>query len=210
MTGDFLVLVIVALAGAKAQEPGNDPADARERDGKEVAAIARGDQAALGRVYDRYHRLVFSLASRVLGDHTGAEEVTQDVFLRLWHRASDFDSARGDLAGWLVTVTRNRSIDRLRSRQQRESKSWTPMPESPETTVLGLALSTAPTVATLESAQRVGRVLAALPEQQRTIIELAYYEGYSQSEIAQRLNLPLGTVKTWTRSALSALREAIA
>src|SRR5258707_5110965 len=131
MTGDFLVLIIVAFAVAKASGPGDTPAAARERDNKEVAAIARGDQAALGRVYDRYHRLVFALAFRVLGDRTGAEEATQDVFMRLWHRAGDFDPSRGDLVGWLVTVTRNRSIDHLRSRQQRESNYWTPMPESP-------------------------------------------------------------------------------
>jgi RNA polymerase sigma-70 factor (ECF subfamily) len=207
MTGDFLVLVIVALASAKASEP---PPGA-ELDRKEVAAIADGDQAAFGRVYDRYHRLVFALALRVLGDRTGAEEVAQDVFLRLWHRAVDFDPARGDLAGWLVTVTRNRAIDRLRSRQRRESSAWTPMPESPDAAAwLSPQFSTAPAVATLESAQRVGQVLAALPEAQRRIIELAYYEGYSQSEIATLLKLPLGTVKTWTRTALTTLREAIA
>jgi len=201
MTGDFLVLVIVALAIAKATEHGSG-----ELDRKEVAAIADLDQAAFGRVYDRYHRLVFALALRVLGDRTGAEEVTQDVFLRLWHRAVDFDPARGDLAGWLVTVTRNRAIDRLRSRQQRESNAWTPMPESPDTAAW---LATAPAVANLDSAQRVGQVLSALPEQQRRIIELAYYEGYSQSEIAGLLKLPLGTVKTWTRTALATLRGAI-
>ena len=204
MTGDFLVLVIVALAIAKATEP-------RELDRKEVAAIADGDQAAFGRVYDRYHRLVFALALRVLGDRTATEEVAQDVFLRLWHRAVDFDPARGDLAGWLVTVTRNRSIDRLRSRQQRESNAWTPMPESPDAAAwLAPQFAVAPTVATLDSAQRVGQAMAALPEQQRRIIELAYFEGYSQSEIAELLKLPLGTVKTWTRTALATLRGAIA
>jgi len=212
MTGDFLVLVIVALAIAKAAEPpsGGDPRGSRELDRKEVAAIADGDQAAFGRVFDRYHRLVFALALRVLGDRTGAEEVAQDVFLRLWHRAVDFDPARGDLAGWLVTVTRNRAIDRLRSRQQRESGAWTPMPESPDAAAwMSPQFSTPPAVASLESAQRVGQVMAALPEEQRRIIELAYYEGYSQSEISGLLKLPLGTVKTWTRTALSTLRAAI-
>lgn len=202
MLGIFLVLVIVAFAVVTTHD--QNPV---ERDGKDVAAIAKGDQAALGRVYDRYHRLVFSLALRVLNDRTVAEEVSQDVFLRLWHRAQDFDPARGDLIGWLVTVTRNRAIDQLRSRQQRESSAWTPMPEAPDTAAW---LATAPAVAGLESAERVGKALASLPDQQRQIIELAYFEGYSQSEIAGRLSLPLGTVKTWTRGALATLRQAMA
>jgi RNA polymerase sigma-70 factor (ECF subfamily) len=206
MTGVFLVLVIVAVAVVQAHSASGDDAHARrELDRKEVAAIAAGDQAALGRVYDRLHRLVFSLALRVLGDRTAAEEVSQDVFLRLWHRAHDFDSARGELTGWLVTVTRNRAIDTLRSRQQREFSTWRPMPESLDTAGW---LATPPPAASIEASHRVGKMLASLGEPQRKIIELSYYEGYSQSEIAELLDLPLGTVKTWTRSALASLREA--
>jgi len=204
MSGDPLVLIVVALASA-ASRSGSPPA--RELDRKEAAAIASGDQGALGRVYDRYHRLVFSLALRILADHTAAEEVAQDVFLRLWHRAGDFDPARGDLVSWLVTVTRNRAIDQLRSRQQREARTWIPMPESPDSIAW---LATPPVAARFDDAERVGKVLASLPEQQRRMIELAYYEGYSQAEIAALLELPLGTVKTWTRTALGALREVIA
>jgi RNA polymerase sigma-70 factor (ECF subfamily) len=201
MTGVLLVLVIVAFAAAQA----HGASAHRELDRKEVAAIAGGDQAALGRVYDRFHKLVFSLALRVLGDRSAAEEVSQDVFLRLWHRAGDFDPARGELMGWLVTVTRNRSIDALRSRQHRESGAWTPMPESLDTAGW---LATPPAAAAIEASQRVGKMLQSLVEPQRKIIELSYYEGYSQSEIAELLDLPLGTVKTWTRSALAALRDA--
>ncbi len=196
------------MAFAVAQAYGSSAGDSqarRELDRKEVAAIADGDQAALGRVYDRFHRLVFSLAMRVLGDRSAAEEVSQDVFLRLWHRAGDFDASRGDLMGWLVTVTRNRAIDTLRSRQHRESSAWTPMPESLDTAGW---LATAPAATGIEAAERVGKMMASLAEQQRKIIELSYYAGYSQSEIAELLNLPLGTVKTWTRSALAALRDA--
>jgi RNA polymerase sigma-70 factor (ECF subfamily) len=206
MTGVLLVLVIVAFAVVQAQSAfGDDSHARRELDRKEVAAIASGDQAALGRVYDRFHRLVFSLALRVLSDRTAAEEVSQDVFLRLWHRAGGFDPERGELMGWLVTVTRNRAIDTLRSRQHRESGAWTPMPESLDTAGW---LSTPPAAAGIEATQRVGKMLESLGEPQRKIIELSYYEGYSQSEIAELMNLPLGTVKTWTRSALAALRDA--
>jgi RNA polymerase sigma-70 factor (ECF subfamily) len=210
MTGVFLVLVIVAFAVVQAH--GGSAGDThahRELDRKEVAAIASGDQAALGRVYDRFHRLVFSLALRVLGDRTEAEEVSQDVFLRLWHRAGNFDPARGELLGWLITVTRNRAIDTLRSRQHRESGAWTPMPESLDTAGwMGTRLATPPAAAAIEASQRVGKMLESLGEPQRKIIELSYYEGYSQSEIAELLHLPLGSVKTWTRTALAALRGA--
>jgi len=206
MTGVLLVLVIVAFAVGQVRKSAGDDAHAhRELDRKEVAAIASGDQAALGRVYDRFHRLVFSLALRVLGDRTAAEEVSQDVFLRLWYRAGDFDPTRGELLGWLVTVTRNRAIDTLRSRQHREFSAWTPMPESLDTAGW---LATPPATAAIEASQRVSKMLESLGEPQRRIIEMSYYEGHTQPEIAELLQLPLGTVKTWTRSALAALREA--
>src|SRR5258708_5083501 len=166
MTSVYLVLIVVAFAVAKSRDSGRGP-DGRELDRKEVAAIARGDQAALGRVYDRYHKLVFSLAVRVLNDQAVAEEVSQDVFLRLWHRAGDFDAARGDLVGWLATVTRNRSIDQLRSRQQREGSAWTPLPEILDTASY---LATAPAVASLGTPQPVRQVFAAVPEPQRRIV----------------------------------------
>ena len=173
-----------------------------ETDQADVAAASRGDQQALGRLYDRYGRLVFALALRVVGDPGVAEEVTQDVFLQLWRWAGSFDPSRGELLGWLLTFTRNRAIDRLRSRQQRDAAASVPLkdqtpPASPHTHC------------SLETAERVGRVLATLPEPQRRVIEMAYYEGFTQSEIATRLNQPLGTVKTWTRSGLKALRETL-
>ena len=192
MAAALLVSLVVALAVARRGE--TDQAD--------VAAAARGDQQALGRLYDRYGRLVFSLALRVVGDPGVAEEVTQDVFLQLWRRAGSFDSSRGELLGWLLTFTRNRAIDRLRSRQQRDSEASVPLKDQ--------APSASPHVhCSLEAAERVGRVLVALPEQQRRVIEMAYYEGFTQTEIATRLSQPLGTVKTWTRSALKTLRETL-
>ena len=196
----FRIMLIVALAVAR--KAGQGPGPGRAGDQDDVAAAARGDQAALGRLYDRYGRLVFSLARRVTEDPSAAEEVTQDVFLQLWRRAGAFDPSRGDLISWLLAITRNRAIDRLRSRQQRAAEAWVPLDNAP-------FLVSPPVNCSLETAEGVGRVLAALPEQQRRVIELAYYQGFTQSEIAARLQQPLGTVKTWTRSALKALREAL-
>lgn len=192
--------MIVALAVARKEGP--EPGAGHAQDQADMAAAARGDQAALARLYDRYGRMVFALALRVADDRSAAEEVTQDVFLQVWRRAAAFDPSRGDLVSWLVTLTRNRAIDRLRSRQQRASAAWVPLDDKP-------SLASRPMQLSLEAAQRVARVLAGLPEPQRKVIEMAYYEGFTQSEIAARLNQPLGTVKTWTRSALQALREAL-
>ncbi len=200
MPADPYVFMIVALAFARRQ--GSAPGAGRANDQDDMAAAARGDQAALGRLYDRYGRLVFSLALRVTEDPSAAEEVTQDVFLQLWRRAGAFDPARGNLLSWLLAVARNRAIDRLRSRQQRAAEAWVPLADAP-------FLVSPPVNCSLETAERVGRALAALPEPQRRVIELAYYQGFTQSEIAARLQEPLGTVKTWTRSALKALREAL-
>ncbi len=201
MEADFLELAaIVAFAVASRGGPGADPR--RAADAEDVSAAARGDQAALGRLYDRYSRLVFGLALRITEDRGSAEEVTQDVFLQFWRRAADFDPQRGDLRSWLLTITRNRAIDRLRSRQQRSSQAWVPLDDT-------ALLRSEPIPYSLDTAERIAKVLAALPEPQRRVIEMAYYQGFTQSEIAARLNQPLGTVKTWTRSALKTLRESL-
>jgi RNA polymerase sigma-70 factor (ECF subfamily) len=203
MPGDSLVLLIVALAMARREKtPGAD----RERDYQEVAKVARGDQAALGRLYDRYHRLVYSLAVRVVEDGAAAEEIAQDVFLKLWRSAPAFDAARGDLVSWLVTVTRNRAIDQLRSRQQRDARAWVALPEAPDQAWF---LASPPVQVNLDAVDRMAKALQQLPEKHRRLLELAYYEGYTQSEIAAKLEMPIGTVKTWTRSALETLRQAL-
>lgn len=188
----FLVLAAVGRAAS----------ERAEEDLRDVAAAARGEQTALARLYERYARFVYSLAVRVTEESAAAEEVTQDVFLQFWRRASSFDPARGDLLGWLVTITRNRAIDYRRSRQQRLTTDSVALEEARD-------WATAPITASLETADRVRKQLAALPEQQRRVIELAYYQGLTQTEIARALNQPLGTVKTWTRSALTALRHAL-
>ncbi len=200
MLGDPIVFLIVTLALGRGE--GQAAGTARTQDQQDLAAAARGDQAALGRLYDRYGRMVYSLAFRITEDRNAAEEVTQDVFLQLWRRARAFDPSRGDVISWLITIGRSRAIDRLRSRQQRAAGSWVPLDDAP-------FLAALPVSVDLAAADQLSKALAALPEQQRKVIEMAYYQGFTQSEIASRLNEPLGTVKTWTRSGLKALREKL-
>jgi RNA polymerase sigma-70 factor, ECF subfamily len=183
-------------------EPITRPEDAsRDADATLVRRILSGDDAALGVLYDRYGGLVYSVAFRILRDTGAAEEVLQDIFHQVWRVAGSFDLARGSLASWLMVMARNRSIDRLRRR------------------ALAVADSTAEAlpparfdleseVAREEMISRVRRALEELPAPQRKAMELAYFEGLSQSEIAHHTGDPLGTVKTRLRTALVSLRKA--
>jgi RNA polymerase sigma-70 factor (ECF subfamily) len=168
--------------------------------------MTRRDAAALGDLYDRYSRSVYSLACRILSDRTEAEDVVQDVFSQAWRQASAYDARRAPVAGWLLMMTRTRAIDRLRARSGRiqmvQALPTLPDPpdqhEGPEAMAIGE-----------EEASRVRAALETLTESQRSAIELAYYEGLSQSDIAARLREPLGTIKTRIRTGLLKLRAAM-
>jgi RNA polymerase sigma-70 factor (ECF subfamily) len=158
---------------------------------------ADGDRKALGELFDRFAGFANGLALRILRDRREAEDVVQEVFLQVWRQAERFDAARGTPAAWIGTITRTRALDRLRRRAARREE---PSEAAPA------AASAAPAA---EDALAVRAALAALPNDQRREIELAYYEGLTQSEIAQRLGEPLGTVKTRIRSGMMRLREAL-
>ncbi|MGO9272157.1 MAG: sigma-70 family RNA polymerase sigma factor [Terriglobia bacterium] len=164
--------------------------------------IAAGDQAALATLYDRYSSVLYSVAKRVLSDTGAAEEILQDVFLQVWRNASRFDPQRGSLSGWLLVTTRNRAIDRLR---RRTSQGPDPAPE--ELAMPGASLETS--VAQDEMMARVKAVLGGLAPGQREALEMAYFEGLTHSEIAERSGEPLGTVKTRLRTALQVLKKAL-
>jgi RNA polymerase sigma-70 factor (ECF subfamily) len=161
--------------------------------------IAAGDQTALGDLYDRHSRLLFGLILRILKDRAEAEEVLQEAFLQAWRRAVTYNVALGSPAGWLVGIARNRAIDRLRAnvvRTRAVDGAASPTPgESPEAQVIST-----------ERRREVQRALDALPREQRELIEQAYFMGLTQSELAVRFNLPLGTVKTRVRTGLMTLR----
>ena len=165
-----------------------------------VSAMASGDQGAMGQLYDRYSAIVYSVALRVLGDAGMAEDLLQEVFMKLWRNPSGFDPNRGSLAAWLVVITRNRAIDWLRKRR-------------PEISVNSLALTVEPDLASrAEFARTVGKIrtlLESMSASQRTVLEMAYFEGLTHSEIAMKTGQPLGTIKTRIRSGLLALRAAL-
>jgi RNA polymerase sigma-70 factor (ECF subfamily) len=162
--------------------------------------VAKGDQQAMGQIFDRYSRLVYSVAFRVLSDSGHAEDVLQDVFFKVWREPHTFLKGRGSLGAWLAVVARNRAIDALRRRKPTDSV---------EDVVLVASTNLAAESERNTMIEMVRKVMKALPLEQQASMELAYFEGLSHSEIAERTGDPLGTVKTRIRSALITLRKAL-
>jgi len=188
------------------------PPGVKSPDSALVALAASGDERALGDLYDRYGGMAYSLACAIVGEHADAEEVVADAFAQIWRSASGFDSARGSVAAWVATITRTRALDLVRSRKRRARV----LEEAAVVTDEGEALVLAPTVEAAdrgaeqsETSAIVRRSLDDLPAAQRRVIELAYFGGFSQSEIAAQLSEPLGTVKTRMRTAMEKLRQAL-
>lgn len=173
-----------------------------------LTRIAGRDAAALGELYDRHNRLLFSLIMRVLRDRGESEDVLQDVFMRVWDRADSYTPALGTPSAWLVRIARNRAIDRLRSRQVRANvaESYEDPPVAADLTLAGNPEQLARTA---EHRRAIVSALDQLPAEQRTLIDAAYFEGYTQSELAERFNLPLGTVKTRIRTSMQELRRTL-
>jgi RNA polymerase sigma-70 factor (ECF subfamily) len=173
--------------------------------------MAQGDQQALGQLYDRFGSVMYAVAFRVAGQQADAEEVVMEAFAQAWREAPRFDQARGSVAAWLTMMTRSRALDLVRSQSRRERITDTAAREEP---VSGPAMSSgfpSPGATVLEEERKkaVSAALASLSLPQRQAIELAYYDGLSQSEIAARLKEPLGTIKTRMRLGMQKLREAL-
>jgi len=155
----------------------------------------------MGRLYDRYSSIVYSIALRVLGDTGAAEDVLQDVFLQLWRNPGLFDSSRGNIAAWLAVIARNRAIDSLRKRR-------------PETDIADVIVSVEPDLdgdaERTRAMEKVKGVMSNMPAAQRGALEMAYFEGLTHTEIAARTGEPLGTVKTRIRAGLLSLRKTFA
>ena len=203
------------MAGGRSAPP---PADADL-----VAAVAAGSEDALAALYDRHAAAIHATALRLTGDRGVAEDVVQEVFLTLWNRAERFDPQRGSLAAWLGTIARHRAVDRLRAAGRRPRLvSLSGDADEPAGSALERAFRAGGGAAPApdedpaaaaeagEARAAIGAALAAMSENEREVILLAYRDDLSQSEIAARLAWPLGTVKTRTRRALRQLRLALA
>ena len=174
-----------------------------------VSLIVQQDQGGLGALYDRYGKAVFGLAYNLLGDAGQTEEVVQEVFLRVWLRASTYRPERGRLQTWIMSMAHHRAIDELRKRRRQRDILET------EARLIFMDSRAQEDTAAKEAEQReesgiVRKALESLPEEQRQVIRMSYYEGYSQSEIAELLQHPLGTVKTRMRLGMQKLKTALA
>lgn len=172
-----------------------------------VARIVEQDVRALDALYGRYSRPVFSLALKILGDREVVEEVVQEVFLRLWTRAHSFDPQRGKLLSWLLTITHHRAIDELRRRRSQPVLDGL---QDQLATIDEPASDPSETYSHVEDREAVQKALAQLPEAQRKPIQMAYYGGLTQVEIASTLSEPLGTIKTRMRLGMQKLRVLLA
>jgi len=177
-----------------------------ESDQALVAQIGERESAALDEVYRRYSRSVYSLAYRVLSDSTAAEDVVQEVFLKLWRQPQSYNPERGSLGPWLLSVTHNRAIDVLRRRRVREEYQ---LPETLELEDVVVDQGADPSdLASLhESADAIRRALAQIPDAQRQAIEMAFFQGKTHAEISEELGEPLGTAKTRIRLGMRKLRS---
>lgn len=169
--------------------------DPQASDGELILHVARGDAEAFDELYRRFSRPVLGLAQRLLGDHGRAEDAAQETFASVWRSARSFRPDRGTGSAWLFTVARNSIIDRARQRLD--------VPIEPPTEEMAVEPGPAEEAEAGWVAWRVHAALERLPEREREVLELAYWRGLSQTEIAEQLDIPLGTVKTRTRSALS-------
>jgi RNA polymerase sigma-70 factor (ECF subfamily) len=190
----FLALGILPLAVRLAE------------DGDLVRRLKAREPQAMSELYDRYARVAYSLILRIVRNTAVAEDLVQETFLRVWHRVHSFDADKGALGAWLLTVARNRAIDHLRSIDGRMEVNAISL-QHLERPAWFANLDTG--ALALDRVRRLQRAFEKLTPHQRQVIDMAYYEGMSQTEMAERLKQPLGTIKTWTRGALKILRDEL-
>jgi RNA polymerase sigma-70 factor (ECF subfamily) len=177
-----------------------------EHDEDLARRLQQRDARAMGDLYDRYGRLTYSVIVSIVRDTATAEDLVQETFLRVWNRIQAFEAGRGALGPWLLAIARNRAIDHVRSMRARMDRNSFEFDarEHPS-----LFVDMEREVVNTDHARIIKVAIAKLNENQRKVIELAYYEGLSQTEMAERMGQPLGTVKTWVRTALKSLREEL-
>jgi len=174
-------------------------AQSGDEDAALLSRVQNGNEQAMAVIFDRYSKIVYSVALRVLRDPASAEDILQEIFLQIWRNPASFVSTRGSLGGWLAVVTRNRSIDALRRKRPTDSV---------EDVVLSSNFNLAEDSERTLLIEKARKVIHLLPSEQRKTLEMAFFDGLTHAEIAEMTGDPLGTVKTRIRSALTALRKA--
>ena len=178
-------------------------------DSELMRRIALQDEKALDMLYARYSILLYSLLVRILGVVEEAEDLLQEIFVQVWHKAHLYQEQKGNVHVWLISLARNRAIDRLRSRDRRHQQQRVRSEEIELFLDFNVESNPFQSLLRSENTAVVHRALSSLPKNQRQVIELAYYEGFTQSEIAKRLGKPLGTVKTQMRQGMIKLRNSL-
>ena len=174
-------------------------------DAELIEKLQTRDADALAVAYDRYGHLAYALFVRVTRDQSIAEDLVQELFIRIWNRARDFDPQKGKLSVWILSIARNIAIDHVRSAQARFQTRLRPIDQTDQ---LSFSYKPQEPESTIDNAKAVKQAFSDLNSNQRKVLEMAYFEGFSQSEIAAHLQEPLGTVKSWMRSAMGRIRTA--
>jgi RNA polymerase sigma-70 factor (ECF subfamily) len=177
-----------------------------EQDEELARRLQRREPQAMGDLYDRFGKLTFSVIHSIVRDAATAEDLVQETFLRVWNRIHGFEAGRGALGPWLIAIARHRAIDHIRSLNSRMDRNTFEF-DAREHPSMFIDMERA--VFNKDQARIIREAIARLNENQRKVIELAYYEGLSQTEMAEKMGHPLGTVKTWVRAALRNLREEL-
>jgi RNA polymerase sigma-70 factor (ECF subfamily) len=171
-----------------------------------IERLKRRDPQALAELYDRFGRAAYSLVLRVVRDQAIAEDLVQETFLRVWNRVHSIDSERGAIGPWLLAVARNRAIDYLRSSAGRDRNAAVELDEADHAP---LYREMEAAILVSDQVRRVKAAMEKLAPNHRTVVELAYFEGLSQMEMSAKMGQPLGTIKTWVRTALQSLRDEL-
>src|SRR5882672_8130951 len=194
-------LTLRRTSGEREPDVANAETNAMTSDLTLVTAIRSGDQGAMAALYDRFSSIVYAVALRVLQDTGAAEDVLQDIFMQLWRNPGAFDSSRGNMAAWLAVIARNRAIDALRKRRPQDDI---------EDVIVSVETDLASETDRSRVMEKVRGALQAMPSPQRFALEMAYFEGLTHVEIAEKTGEPLGTVKTRIRTGLISLRKILA
>ena len=184
----------------------------KQTDTELLQQISGGDSSALSDFYDRHSRLIYGALLRLLGDTDDAEDILQEVFIQVWRKAATYKEELGTPKNWLVRIAHNRAINLIRSRRHRAKKSEVPIPDEDSGAVMRSELiddSLLNQTVSAERMQMIGHAMKDLPKEQVVLLDMAFFQGYSHSEISELLKLPLGTVKTRIRNGLLALRESL-